>query len=123
YKFNTTATDWHTARSNCKKQGYHLVAMETREEFDFITRFLKNSPAYLSLNWWTAANDINNEAQWVWADVNQPMSSSAALWASGQPTNFGNNEHCGEVASRFGHKMNDAPCESQCVSICEYSLL
>ncbi|ELT89409.1 hypothetical protein CAPTEDRAFT_103991, partial [Capitella teleta] len=123
YKFNTTATDWHTARSNCKKQGYHLVAMETREEFDFITRFLKNSPAYLSLNWWTAANDIDNEAQWVWADVNQPMSSSAAPWASTQPDNLGNREHCGDVVSKYGHKMNDAPCEFQYASICEYNLL
>ena len=36
--------------------------------------------------WWTAANDIDEEGIWVWADVDKPVVFNH--WRNGDPDNY-----------------------------------
>ena len=74
---------------------------------------------FKGVQWWTAANDIDQEAEWVWADVSAEFIFNH--WCPNNPDNAGGKEHCGELrvlAGVFG--MNDVACETKISMICEY---
>ncbi|ELT94463.1 hypothetical protein CAPTEDRAFT_227762 [Capitella teleta] len=122
YIFNTNQVVWQTARSTCLQDGGHLVTLETEGESDFILQILRSSSEYASYNWWNAANDIDNEGVWVWADINQPVTIDR--WGSTlggiEPNNEGGQEHCGELRSDFNFLLNDSQCTKKFMFICEY---
>ena len=73
---------------------------------------------FKGVQWWTAANDIDQEAEWVWADVSAEFRFNH--WCPRCPDNK-TNEDCGELRLRSGRiLMNDIQCHFLSNIMCEY---
>ncbi|ELT94955.1 hypothetical protein CAPTEDRAFT_195268 [Capitella teleta] len=70
-------------------------------------------------NWFTAANDIDTEGVWRWADVDRPFSVDQCEWSPNEPNNALSGEDCG-VLEYSEVWMNDRHCQYRCAFICEY---
>ena len=67
-------------------------------------------------NWWLAlSRDARNTGVWKWNDGS--ILSDTNFWATEEPNNHGNNEHCGQF--RYTGLWNDLDCGSQLNVACE----
>ena len=97
--FTNTGITWSDARQECISRGYDLATITTLEENSLLFSLTSGSSC------WIGINDIDNEGTFVWADGSE---STYRQWDSGEPSDAGGNEDCGETV--LGESWNDQPC-------------
>ena len=118
YRFNTNdLVTWQGAKTACENyEGAELVKIETERE----TSFLKDELNELTTSEeiWTAGNDLDNEAVWVWSGrYNSKVFYTN--WNDGEPNNSGSDEDCMTILPDQNYKWNDQRCSNKFNYICE----
>ncbi|XP_038629196.1 C-type lectin domain family 17, member A-like [Scyliorhinus canicula] len=114
YKFSTDKRNWNGAKQQCESQKSHFVIINTTEEQNFITKYVKDKKEAH----WIGLTDGADEGKWKWVDGS---TVSYLNWQKDQPDNY-NNEHCATIAKdnrdeTFG--WNDDGCGKDHPFICE----
>ncbi|XP_033980586.1 lactose-binding lectin l-2-like [Trematomus bernacchii] len=114
YKYISTHLAWADAELHCVSLGGNLVSIRSQEEENFVKTLIKSFDPAQGYTW-NGLNDIHKEGRWMWSDG---CAAKFVSWSSGQPTNYGGNEHC--VHTNFGSvkKWNDEPCSATSPSVC-----
>lgn len=68
------------------------------------------------MEYWTGANDLQVEGEWVWLSTGEPVTMD--FWAAGEPNGV-SNENCMEIVSG---QYNDDRCDKPQRYICEISV-
>lgn len=110
YLEGQTAVAWTDARQRCQSWGGELVAIDSRQEDDFLT-------ARLDITVWIGASDRVQEGRVVGLE-GAPLPFTN--WAAGQPDDFQNREDC-VVKQAASGAWNDLPCGSSRSYVCERS--
>uniref|UniRef100_A0A8C0F2G4 E-selectin n=1 Tax=Bubo bubo TaxID=30461 RepID=A0A8C0F2G4_BUBBB len=111
---NTNMT-YREAELWCKKRYTNMVAIQNKEEINYLNNFLPFNPGY----YWIGIRKINEV--WTWIGTNKELTEEARNWASGEPNGKGNNEDCVEIYIKRGKddgKWNDEQCEKKKVALC-----
>ncbi len=87
YQVFTDVVAWHDAKRRCQTLKGHLAIVTSKEQNDFITRFVKDAGLAEA---WLGATDEKSEGSWIWVD-GTPMDYTN--WNAGQPNNKGAGEH------------------------------
>ena len=67
---------------------------------------------------WVGVTDNANEGVWVYVN-GATAEKDDLLWASGEPNNLANNEHCADIQE--DHYLNDGGCDEELPAICQKS--
>ena len=109
YQFRDNLKTWSDALAFCRNYGADLLKISSAEENQFVQRNGKN--------WWLALRrDARNTGVWKWNDGS--ILTDTNFWATGEPNNHGNNEHCGQFRGDT-RLWNDLHCESLINVACE----
>ncbi|XP_069115789.1 lectin-like [Argopecten irradians] len=112
--------EWAEADRNCglhHARG-HLVKIESAEEQNFLTNYIKAHQAEYSGELWTDGTDKEVDRHFVWDYDYQEMVYTN--WKQGEPNNQGGREHCVEYGRSYNYQWNDIPCDMHYQSICEF---
>ncbi|XP_023194031.1 macrophage mannose receptor 1-like [Xiphophorus maculatus] len=113
YFFSTDTKTWTEANAYCIEQGSNLMSIQDIQE-----RLWVRTQIGIEI-FWIGLNDLVIEGVWEWSD-GKPFIEYLSYWMSGQPDNFNEMEHCGEVVGYdFGH-WNDDNCSNKRKYICKY---
>ncbi|XP_059199182.1 CD209 antigen-like [Centropristis striata] len=116
YLLSSANGSWEAGRQDCRDRGADLMIIDSYEEQEFITRFIKRRT-------WIGLNDRDNEGVWKWVD-GSPLTE--AYWYRGNPDNGGGDpewgeEDCGEILTDQYVRVNwnDVSCDSDLQWVCE----
>ncbi|NXI99576.1 LYAM2 protein, partial [Psophia crepitans] len=115
YHYSDTNMTYKEAEVWCKKRYTNMVAIQNKEEINYLNDFLPFNPGY----YWIGIRKINDV--WTWVGTNKELTEEAKNWASGEPNGRGNNEDCVEIYIKRGKddgKWNDEQCEKKKVALC-----
>ncbi|NXL10815.1 LYAM2 protein, partial [Mesembrinibis cayennensis] len=115
YHYSDTNMTYREAELWCKKRYTNMVAIQNKEEINYLNNFLPFNPGY----YWIGIRKINEV--WTWIGTNKELTEEAKNWASGEPNGRGNNEDCVEIYIKRGKddgKWNDEQCEKKKVALC-----
>ncbi|XP_019326038.1 PREDICTED: E-selectin [Aptenodytes forsteri] len=115
YHYSDTNMTYREAELWCKKRYTNMVAIQNKEEINYLNNFLPFNPGY----YWIGIRKINEV--WTWIGTNKELTEEAKNWASGEPNGKGNNEDCVEIYIKRGKddgKWNDEQCEKKKVALC-----
>ncbi|NXM76806.1 LYAM2 protein, partial [Serilophus lunatus] len=115
YHYSDTNLTYREAEEWCKKRYTNMVAIQNKEEINYLNNFLPFNPGY----YWIGIRKINDV--WTWVGTNKELTEEARNWASGEPNGKGNNEDCVEIYIKRGKddgKWNDEQCEKKKVALC-----
>ncbi|KAM6128553.1 E-selectin [Phoenicopterus ruber ruber] len=115
YHYSDTNMTYKEAELWCKKMYTNMVAIQNKEEINYLNNFLPFNPGY----YWIGIRKINEV--WTWIGTNKELTEEAKNWASGEPNGKGNNEDCVEIYIKRGKddgKWNDEQCEKKKVALC-----
>ncbi|XP_073715685.1 macrophage mannose receptor 1 [Misgurnus anguillicaudatus] len=101
--------NWFEARDFCRAVGGDLASFHSEKEMNV----LSGSSSYPA---WIGLTSLDSNSGFVWSDQTP---SDYENWASGEPNNYKNNEHCAEYGSNSGRKWNDRDCEAFLDWICQ----
>ncbi|KAL4609603.1 hepatic lectin-like isoform X1 [Arapaima gigas] len=104
---------WRDSETFCRKEGAHLVTINTADEQNYVNSIRKDG------NHWIGLVEKENEGVWSWVDGTD-FSSTPHFWALGQPDEWRlapDGEDCGELNPRGF--WNDADCSLYHRFICE----
>nr|XP_015217385.1 PREDICTED: macrophage mannose receptor 1-like [Lepisosteus oculatus] len=104
--------NWGEAQKHCRDENGDLASFQNQETLSFLT-------AHMSSSSWVGLNNLNSDNHFVWSDGTP---ATFIPWGPGQPDNWHNNEHCGQMlgpeAFTPGY-MNDLNCASGYSFICK----
>ena len=111
YFFSKTKMTWPDARDDCIRRGSYLVAVQSKQEDDFLRGILVTKE---DADHWMGGSDLLKEGQWVWHQSGEQFTYTN--WFPGQPDNSR-----GEACLMYWNdiKWNDADCSMQYIYICE----
>ncbi|XP_027571445.1 E-selectin isoform X1 [Pipra filicauda] len=115
YHYSDRNMTYREAEEWCKKRYTNMVAIQNKEEINYLNNFLPYNPGY----YWIGIRKINDV--WTWVGTNKELTEEARNWASGEPNGKGNNEDCVEIYIKRGKddgKWNDEQCEKKKVALC-----
>nr|XP_021152461.1 E-selectin [Columba livia]XP_021152465.1 E-selectin [Columba livia]XP_021152467.1 E-selectin [Columba livia]XP_021152470.1 E-selectin [Columba livia]XP_021152473.1 E-selectin [Columba livia]XP_021152476.1 E-selectin [Columba livia]XP_021152480.1 E-selectin [Columba livia]XP_021152482.1 E-selectin [Columba livia] len=115
YHYSDTNMTYREAELWCKKRYTNMVAIQNKDEINYLNNFLPFNPGY----YWIGIRKINEV--WTWIGTNKELTEEAKNWASGEPNGKGNNEDCVEIYIKRGKddgKWNDEQCEKKKVALC-----
>ncbi|XP_054240372.1 E-selectin [Indicator indicator] len=115
YHYSDTNMTYREAELWCKERYTNMVAIQNKEEINYLNNFLPFNPSY----YWIGIRKINEV--WTWIGTNKELTEEAENWASGEPNGKGNNEDCVEIYIKRGKddgKWNDEKCEKKKVALC-----
>ncbi|KFP99531.1 E-selectin, partial [Haliaeetus albicilla] len=115
YHYSDTNMTYREAELWCKKRYTNMVAIQNKDEINYLNNFLPFNPGY----YWIGIRKINEV--WTWIGTNKELTEEAENWASGEPNGKGNNEDCVEIYIKRGKddgKWNDEQCEKKKVALC-----
>ncbi|NXX15619.1 LYAM2 protein, partial [Podargus strigoides] len=115
YHYSDTNMTYKEAELWCKKRYTNMVAIQNKEEINYLANSLPFNPGY----YWIGIRKINDV--WTWIGTNKVLTEEAKNWASGEPNGKGNNEDCVEIYIKRGKddgKWNDEQCEKKKVALC-----
>ncbi|NWX13006.1 LYAM2 protein, partial [Aegotheles bennettii] len=115
YHYSDTNMTYREAELWCKTNYTNMVAIQNKEEINYLNNFLPFNPGY----YWIGIRKINEV--WTWIGTNKELTEEAENWASGEPNGKGNNEDCVEIYIKRGKddgKWNDEKCEKKKVALC-----
>lgn len=115
YHYSDPKMTYSEAELWCKERDTNMVAIQNKEEINYLNNFLPFSPGYC----WIAIRKIHEV--WTWIGTNKELTEEAETWASGEPNGKGNNEDCVETHIRRGKddgKWNEEKCEKKKAALC-----
>ncbi|NWI70209.1 LYAM2 protein, partial [Todus mexicanus] len=115
YHYSDINMTYRDAELWCKKRYTNMVAIQNKEEINYLNKFLPFNPGY----YWIGIRKINDV--WTWVGTKKELTEEARNWASGEPNGKGNNEDCVEIYIKRGKddgKWNDEQCEKKKVALC-----
>ncbi|XP_025097814.1 low affinity immunoglobulin epsilon Fc receptor-like isoform X2 [Pomacea canaliculata] len=118
YLLGTDAVTWTDAEGMCRLLSANLVEITSKEESDFISRFLSGHSA---ISTWIGATDIFSEGKFVWMPEGEPVNFTN--WAPGEPNhNTGTgSEDCVILDENRSWHWNDIACTTAAYFVCEMS--
>uniref|UniRef100_A0A8D2DW57 E-selectin n=1 Tax=Sciurus vulgaris TaxID=55149 RepID=A0A8D2DW57_SCIVU len=115
YGVSTSNMTYDEASAYCQQRYTHLVAIQNKEEIEYLNATLSYSPSY----YWIGIRKVNGV--WVWVGTQKPLTEEAENWAPGEPNNKQNNEDCVEIYIKRleGSGMwNDERCSKRKLALC-----
>lgn len=109
YLLSPQIRNWQESLNLCRKQGAHLVVIDTQEEQEFLRKAVKMSS-------WIGLSDRDREGRWQWVD-GTPYNSTPNFWFRKQPDNLGNEDCAALLPDSMWH---DDKCRKLYSSVCEY---
>ncbi|CAO2637510.1 Sele [Lemmus lemmus] len=103
------------ASAYCQQKYTHLVAIQNKEEINYLNSNLRFSPSY----YWIGIRKVNNV--WIWVGTHKPLTEEAKNWAPGEPNNKQKNEDCVEIyIKRLNDPgmWNDERCDKKKLALC-----
>ena len=98
YAYFSDCYTWKEAKNLCETMGGHLATITSKEENDFINKLTSNNYAFIG------CTDEEKEGTWKWITGEK---FSYTNWSSGQPDNYNQLEHFGEI--KLNGTWNDFP--------------
>uniref|UniRef100_A0A5F9CK94 E-selectin n=1 Tax=Oryctolagus cuniculus TaxID=9986 RepID=A0A5F9CK94_RABIT len=115
YHFSAENMTYDEASAYCQQNYTHLVAIQNKEEIDYLNSILDYSPSY----YWIGIRKVNNV--WIWVGTHKPLTEGAKNWAPGEPNNKQNNEDCVEIyikRPKDTGMWNDERCSKKKLALC-----
>ncbi|XP_067663627.1 uncharacterized protein [Haliotis asinina] len=128
YTFHTSAASWVTGQVDCKEETAlsHLVAINSKEEQDFLVNIIKSNPALTAAGtegFYTSGNDEFAEGTFNWAGLDLLRTINYTNWYPGQPNNVASAQHCLLMEyPTADYQWGDVECKSAHPYICEVDL-
>ncbi|KAL3879771.1 hypothetical protein ACJMK2_032057 [Sinanodonta woodiana] len=114
YKFYSECKTWTEAQQTCKDDGGNLISL-TEGNFNFFRNVSQNKAGTCN-HVWVGTTDINSVGNWNWLNG---QAITAVFWSPGQPDNWDNKEHCGDLVKVSNYYLNDEDCSSKLHFICQ----
>uniref|UniRef100_A0A2K5RP01 E-selectin n=1 Tax=Cebus imitator TaxID=2715852 RepID=A0A2K5RP01_CEBIM len=115
YNTSTETMTYDEASAYCQQRYTHLVAIQNKEEIEYLNSILSYSPSY----YWIGIRKVNNV--WVWVGTQKPLTEAARNWAPGEPNNKQNDEDCVEIYIKRDKDVgmwNDESCSKKKLALC-----
>ncbi|XP_063109710.1 E-selectin [Cavia porcellus] len=115
YNVSTEPMTYEEARAFCQQRYTHLVAIQNKEEIEYLNSRLSYSKSY----YWIGIRKINNV--WIWEGTQKPLTDETENWAPGEPNNKQQDEDCVEIYIRRDKDAgmwNDEPCSKKKLALC-----
>uniref|UniRef100_A0A2I3GYE9 E-selectin n=1 Tax=Nomascus leucogenys TaxID=61853 RepID=A0A2I3GYE9_NOMLE len=117
WSYNTSreAMTYDEASAYCQQRYTHLVAIQNKEEIEYLNSILSYSPSY----YWIGIRKVNNV--WVWVGTQKPLTEEAKNWAPGEPNNRQKDEDCVEIYIKREKDVgmwNDERCSKKKLALC-----
>lgn len=106
---------WADAQSFCRAIGGDLASITSLKESRGLQRYLKNS-GITSTHLWLGLNYLNPDDGFAWSD-GSPLGYTN--WAYGEPNNYNEIEHCGELNPSYRMNWNDVHCDDLYYWLCQ----
>ncbi|KAF5907118.1 galactose-specific lectin nattectin-like isoform X1, partial [Clarias magur] len=112
FRMIPTSATWNASEQNCITIGAHLASVHSGDEYAYLEALVLSVTKSNAITW-IGGNNLVQGAVWVWTDGSE---YNYTKWASGEPDNFENTEHC--VQMNYGGGWNDMVCTVLSPSIC-----
>ncbi|XP_045154223.1 E-selectin [Echinops telfairi] len=115
YNTSTENMTYDEASVYCQKWYTHLVAIQNKEEIQYLNSILSYSPSY----YWIGIRKA--KGVWIWEGTQKPLTKEAENWAPGEPNNKRNNEDCVEIYIKRDKDVgmwNDESCNKKKLALC-----
>uniref|UniRef100_A0A8C5ZX53 E-selectin n=1 Tax=Marmota marmota marmota TaxID=9994 RepID=A0A8C5ZX53_MARMA len=115
YNVSRRRMTYDEASAYCQQRYTHLVAIQNKEEIEYLNATLSYSPSY----YWIGIRKVNGV--WIWVGTQKPLTEEAKNWAPGEPNNKQKNEDCVEIYIKRpeGSGMwNDESCSKRKLALC-----
>ncbi|XP_040594924.1 E-selectin [Mesocricetus auratus] len=115
YNTSMELMTYDEASAYCQQRYTHLVAIQNKEEINYLNSKLKYSPSY----YWIGIRKVDNV--WVWVGTQKPLTEEAQNWAPGEPNNKQRNEDCVEIYIKRRNDpgmWNDERCDKKKLALC-----
>uniref|UniRef100_I3MCP3 E-selectin n=1 Tax=Ictidomys tridecemlineatus TaxID=43179 RepID=I3MCP3_ICTTR len=115
YNVSRINMTYDEASAYCQQRYTHLVAIQNKEEIEYLNATLSYSPSY----YWIGIRKVNGV--WIWVGTQKPLTKEAKNWAPGEPNNKQKNEDCVEIYIKRpeGSGMwNDERCSKRKLALC-----
>ncbi|XP_006872718.1 PREDICTED: E-selectin [Chrysochloris asiatica] len=115
YNASTENLTYGEASKYCQQWYTHLVAIQNKEEINYLNSILSYSPSY----YWIGIRKENG--QWIWEGTKKPLNKEAENWAPGEPNNKRKDEDCVEIyikRDKDEGMWNDESCSKKKLALC-----
>ncbi|XP_004688170.2 PREDICTED: L-selectin isoform X2 [Condylura cristata] len=115
YHYSNKPMNWENARSFCKNYYTDMVAIQNKEEIEYLNREIPASQNY----YWIGIRKIKN--LWTWVGTNKTLTKEAENWGRGEPNNKKSKEDCVEIyikREKDAGKWNDDACHKAKRALC-----
>ncbi|KAL6039798.1 hypothetical protein STEG23_037532 [Scotinomys teguina] len=115
YNTSIELMTYDEASAYCQREYTHLVAIQNKEEINYLNSNLRYSPNY----YWIGIRKVNNV--WIWVGTHKPLTEEAKNWAPGEPNNKQRNEDCVEIYIKRRNDpgmWNDERCDKKKLALC-----
>ncbi|XP_072199563.1 P-selectin-like [Excalfactoria chinensis] len=115
YNYSKEDFEWNTARQYCQEFFTDLVAIQNKEEIEYLNRTLP----YHSKYYWLGIR--KRRGVWTWVGTEKVLTEEEANWATGEPNNRRSNQDCVEIYIKRqteAGKWNDEPCTKKKKALC-----
>lgn len=106
---------WAKARKFCQESYTDLVAIQNREENEYLNKHMPFSSTY----YWIGIRRVGDI--WTWVGTNKTLAMEAENWGTGEPNKMKLNEDCVEIYIKRENdsgKWNDENCRKHKVALC-----
>ncbi|NXL86505.1 LYAM3 protein, partial [Alectura lathami] len=106
---------WEMARNYCQTFFTDLVAIQNKEEIEYLNHSLPFHRTY----YWIGIRKLGGV--WTWVGTKKKLTEEEANWAAGEPNNRRHNQDCVEIyikRQREAGKWNDEPCTKKKRALC-----
>ena len=114
---------WDDALSYCGARSSYLLEITSDMEYEFVKTKLGRLLTNYGYYWyWTGGTDRRSQGTFLYHHSGEPVPNK--YWATGQPDNWGGNEHC--VGMYYSSSEYDGLCSGSCSNgrrrfVCEKS--
>ncbi|XP_032302165.1 E-selectin-like [Coturnix japonica] len=115
YNYSKEDFEWNNARRYCQQFFTDLVAIQNKEEIEYLNRTLP----YHSKYYWIGIR--KQRGVWTWVGTEKVLTEKEANWATGEPNNRRSNQDCVEIYIKRqleAGKWNDEPCTKKKKALC-----
>ncbi|XP_072130136.1 P-selectin-like isoform X5 [Mobula birostris] len=115
YYYSNKNMIWTKARNHCRRSYTDMVAIQNKEEIDYLVNDLSSTSGHV----WIGLRKLNNT--WTWIGTSRKLEDIGENWAPGEPNNGKTNEDCVEMYINVGEKSgkwNDEPCKRKKRPLC-----
>uniref|UniRef100_A0A8C0FRJ0 p-selectin n=1 Tax=Bubo bubo TaxID=30461 RepID=A0A8C0FRJ0_BUBBB len=106
---------WEQARNYCQTFFTDLVAIQNKQEIEYLNRSLPFHKRY----YWIGIRKL--QGIWTWVGTRKALTKEAENWAAREPNNRRSNQDCVEIyikRPQESGKWNDEPCSQKKKALC-----